>query len=470
MYLKRKVYDQLLDWKNDTVHSTLEVNGARQVGKTYIINKFADENFRHKIYINLFDLSGKQFMECYKKATDWTPGTKRPEQPLHDAFKLFDPDFEDTNDTVIIIDEIQESSEIFNRIREFTRYFQAHFIVTGSYLGRVLEPEFKFSSGDITSIRIYTLSFKEFLEALDDQLFQKYLSLPLDHADDTVPELYDELKNVYDIYRQIGGYPKVVETYLNTKDVEAAQKELVRIIRIFLNESMRYFDDITDISVFTNIFLSICRILLREKKGLDEDSISEELQKLVTKNYSSNLSKATCYRAINWLYHSGIIGFCGKITELDILNFKPGSRCFFMDLGVAYYYLSRTGATVSTIRSIYFIQTFQNTPQICHKSEGGLYIFLFGFHHLSPLHPNSQPAEACLRKSHKIPVLVHFNPNRNPYIPYLHIKAVSTMQSPIIGFNTKPDIISSHRWIINQSTYSFFTHIAFLLKFFVLYK
>ena len=37
MYLKRKVYDQLLDWKNDTVHSTLEVNGARQVGKTYII-------------------------------------------------------------------------------------------------------------------------------------------------------------------------------------------------------------------------------------------------------------------------------------------------------------------------------------------------------------------------------------------------------------------------------------------------
>ena len=185
MYLKRKVYDQLLDWKNDTVHSTLEVNGARQVGKTYIINKFADENFRHKIYINLFDLSGKQFMECYKKATDWTPGTKRPEQPLHDAFKLFDPDFEDTNDTVIIIDEIQESSEIFNRIREFTRYFQAHFIVTGSYLGRVLEPEFKFSSGDITSIRIYTLSFKEFLEALDDQLFQKYLSLPLDHADDT---------------------------------------------------------------------------------------------------------------------------------------------------------------------------------------------------------------------------------------------------------------------------------------------
>ena len=170
--LYRKIEKLIEEHLKSDTQKILLIDGARQVGKTYIINKFADENFRHKIYINLFDLSGKQFMECYKKATDWTPGTKRPEQPLHDAFKLFDPDFEDTNDTVIIIDEIQESSEIFNRIREFTRYFQAHFIVTGSYLGRVLEPEFKFSSGDITSIRIYTLSFKEFLEALDDQLFQ----------------------------------------------------------------------------------------------------------------------------------------------------------------------------------------------------------------------------------------------------------------------------------------------------------
>lgn len=349
MYLKRKVYDQLLEWKNDSGHSTLEVNGARQVGKTYIINKFADENFKHKIYINLFDLSGKEFMECYKKATEWTPGMPRTEHALQEAFRLFYPSFEDSEDTVIIIDEIQESAEIYNRIREFTRQFKAHFIVTGSYLGRVLEPEFRFSSGDITSIRIYTLSFEEFLEALDNKLFQKYQDLSLEHADDTQPQLYGELKNVYDIYKQIGGYPKVVQTYLNTWDIKTSQKELVRIINIFLNESMRYFDDITDISVFTNIFLSICRILLREKKGLEEDSISEELQKLVTKNYSNNLTKATCYRAINWLYHSGIIGFCGKITEMDILNFKPGSRCFFMDLGVAYYYLTRTGADAATL-------------------------------------------------------------------------------------------------------------------------
>lgn len=91
-------------------------------------------------------------------------GPETPGASLHDAFRLYEPDFQDTDDTVIIIDEIQESAEIYNRIREFTRQFQCHFIVTGSYLGRVYEPEFRFSSGDVTKITIYTLSFEEFLK------------------------------------------------------------------------------------------------------------------------------------------------------------------------------------------------------------------------------------------------------------------------------------------------------------------
>ena len=111
MDIKRHVYQTLLKWKNDNCHTTLEVNGARQVGKTYIINKFADENFSHKVYINLFELSGEQFLSCYQKACDWQPGEgPRPQAPLHDAFRLFDENFSDTEDTVIIIDEIQESA------------------------------------------------------------------------------------------------------------------------------------------------------------------------------------------------------------------------------------------------------------------------------------------------------------------------------------------------------------------------
>lgn len=347
MYIKRSIYQRLIEWKNEYNHSTLEIRGARQVGKTYIINKFADENFKHKIYINLFELSGKQFLESYQMATNWIPGTPRPEHPLHDAFHLFDQSFEDTDDTVIIIDEIQESAEIYNRIREFTRQFRCHFIITGSYLGRVLEPEFRFSSGDVTSITIYTLSFEEFLAAANENLYHTYLQIENLVSDDKT--FYDQLKKLYDTYCQIGGYPSVVETYLRTYSLESSTRELTRIIETFLNESMRYFTDILDISVFTDIFLNICRILAREKKGLEQDSIGEELQKLVVKDSTSNLSKATVIRAINWLYHSGLIGYCGKIIELDILDFKPGRRCYFMDLGIANYYMTQAGLDKASI-------------------------------------------------------------------------------------------------------------------------
>ena len=346
MDIKRHVYQTLLKWKNDNCHTTLEVNGARQVGKTYIINKFADENFSHKVYINLFELSGEQFISCYQKACNWRPGEgPRPQAPLHDAFRLFDENFSDTEDTVIIIDEIQESAEIYNRIREFTRQFRCRFIVTGSYLGRIYEPEFRYSSGDVTSIQIYTLSYEEFLEAADTDLFEKYklLGKKLDSVTGA------ELKSWYDIYCQIGGYPSVVREYLNSKSIERARSELIRIIDTFMNESIRYFTDVLDTQVFTDIFLSICRILGREKKGLEEDSISEELQKLVTRDYSSNISKAVCNRAISWLHFCGVIGFCGKIIEMDILNFKPGCRCYFMDLGLASYYMARVGAAQTEV-------------------------------------------------------------------------------------------------------------------------
>lgn len=352
MYLKRTIYDRLLEWKKDTSRSILELNGARQVGKTYLINKFADENFEHKIYINLLELSGKQFMECYRKATEWIPGNDRPENPLHDAFRLYDKTFKDEENTVIIIDEIQESAEIYNRIREFTRQFKAYFMITGSYLGRVLEPEFKSAGGDITRLRIYTLSFKEFLEALDEELYKKYLDLPLLSADENRAGLYEQLKEVYGLYCQIGGYPKVVETYLKKKDMLAAQEELVRIIRIFSEESMRYFRDITDVSIFRDILPAICRTLLREKKGLEKESIREELQEPVTELHSSNISKETWNRALNWLYHSGMIGYCGIMEEMDDLGFNQGRRCFFMDLGITSYYLKRAGATETAIADI----------------------------------------------------------------------------------------------------------------------
>ncbi|MDD3362682.1 MAG: AAA family ATPase [Hespellia sp.] len=347
-YLKRKVYDQLISWKNRPGKSTLEISGARQVGKTYIVNKFADEHYKQKIYINLLDFSGELFLEKYTELKNEIKRGLFSENPVYELIRRQYPDFTDSSDTIVIIDEIQESSDIYNRVREFTRNLKSDFIITGSYLGRILNKEFKYSAGDLDTIQIQTLNFEEFLSAMDKlSLYEK-----LQIFGDGEEAVYRELENLYHTYLSIGGYPAVVLDYLETNSLDTCRNTLKKIIRLFTNESKRYFEDILDDAVYDNLFSSVARILVKEKKGFEKDSFSEELQSLVVKDYSSNISKASVNRAIDWLYSSGIIGFAGKIPNCNIMDFKAKTRCYFMDVGLTNYFLTQIGCTEGDIAGI----------------------------------------------------------------------------------------------------------------------
>lgn len=72
----------------------------------------------------------------------------------------------------------------------------------------------------------------------------------------------------------------------------------------------------------------------------------------MVKDYSSNISKASVNRAVNWLYSSGIIGFAGKLPECSIMDFKAGARCYFMDTGLTNYFLTKTGCPKETAEGI----------------------------------------------------------------------------------------------------------------------
>lgn len=121
MDLKRDIYQELLAWKRRSNHKVLELEGARQVGKTYILEKFARQEYRQFLYINMIGSSGRDFLLCLEKAAAWEPGRRREENPLRKAFQLFDPDFTDSDELLVVIDEIQESAAVYSRIREFAR-------------------------------------------------------------------------------------------------------------------------------------------------------------------------------------------------------------------------------------------------------------------------------------------------------------------------------------------------------------
>ena len=346
MELKRDIYEKLLDWKKRDSHKVLELRGARQVGKTYILNKFAQENYKTFLYINMVQTTGAEFLACLEKAAAWEPGMPRKEQPLHDAMRLFDERFQDTKDTIVVIDEIQESAVIYSRIREFAREFSCDFIVTGSYLGKTREKEFFLSAGDTDTLVMGTLSFPEFLGAFGKR--DLYETLTLDGKDDHAR--YDEIKDYFDLYCQLGGYPRVVQNYLETGDLSQSRRLVERIIDIFIKESSRYFESELDIEIFGQLFQAIAIMLLKEKRGTED--LVTDLSKIVFKEESGRVSKKMINHARSWLYLSHVIGYCSKSINCDHLSIVDNCRYYYMDLGVAAYFLRKTGEPDTAIKGI----------------------------------------------------------------------------------------------------------------------
>lgn len=343
MELKRDIYKELMKWKNRNSGKVLELKGARQTGKTFILDKFARENYQRFFYINMAQSTGEDFLMCLAQATAWTPGEPRIKKPLHNALKLFDSAFVDDTDTVVVIDEIQESAKVFSLIRQFSREFTCHFIVTGSYLGKTLQKGYFLPAGDTEDLVMDTLSFEEFLDALGKR--ELYETIDLFGAGSH--EDYDELKSYYDIYCEIGGYPAVVARYLETGDIAEGKKVIPQVIRIFVEESTRYFENILETNLFEKLFPAIAKISIREKKGCD--NLIKELSQIIFKEDSNKTTKTSINYATAWLYRSDIIGFCGKAVECDPTDTRADERFYFRDLGVARYFLDMAGAEEMSI-------------------------------------------------------------------------------------------------------------------------
>ena len=341
--LKRDIYKRLLEWKRENTHKVLELEGARQVGKTFILDKFAKENYKVQIYVNMAQTSGQEFLACLEQATAWQPGMKRKERPIHEALSLFHGEFEDNKDTIVVIDEIQESSKVYSMIRQFAREFECDFIVTGSYLGKTREKDFFLSAGDVDSLTMTSLTFAEFLEAAGKRELYETIDLygASDHAQ------YDELKHWFDVYLHIGGYPEVVKAYLETGNLEQCADIIESLIRIFVKESGRYFESPLETATFEKVFSSIATMMLKEKKGTKD--LITDLTSIIFKEESGRIAKKTVNYAISWLYLSHQLGYCSKSVNCDNLSIVENCRYYFMDLGIANYFLSLTGSMQETI-------------------------------------------------------------------------------------------------------------------------
>lgn len=337
MELKRDIYQELLSWKEINSGKVLKLDGARKVGKTHILQKFAKE-YRHCVYINMTATSGRDFLYSLNIAMKWVPGETRPEKPIHKALSIFDKEFVDDKDNLVIIDEVQESSEVYNLIRHFSRDFAAHFVVAGSYLGKTLKKEFYLSAGDTDYLKMEPLSFPEFLDVFEKREIYEQIDLfgRSDHTE------YDDLKKYFEIYLQIGGYPEAVLTYVKTGDITESFKMNRKLIDVFERESQKYFDAELKNDIFEILFSLIAENILSEKNGF-KDLFIDLVEGALDKE-NGRITEQMLNSAISWLHLSHQIGSANKSIDCNYLDQVFNCRYYFLDCGIANIFFSKTAS------------------------------------------------------------------------------------------------------------------------------
>lgn len=300
--LKRKIEQTLLDWKHMPGRKPMILKGCRQCGKTFSVQKFARENYQHVVYLNFFQNS--EYASIFSGSLEIDNLIMLMSALLGPA-AVFVP-----GETVIILDEIQECPEARTALKFFHLDGRFDVIGTGSLLGVKgygKEPK-SVPVGYETVIDMYPMDFEEFLwangitEPMIDSLKNSLA------AETPVPEaLHNRFRQLLLQYTVVGGMPDAVQTFVDTKQMDAVLQIQRDIVRSYEDDMIKYADK-KDKAHIRECFESIPKQLSKENKKFQYSVVQKG-------------STATQYQgSLQWIEDAGIVARCYnlKITELPL--------------------------------------------------------------------------------------------------------------------------------------------------------
>lgn len=234
---RRKVISKLEAWRQDEHHKPLILRGARQVGKTTIVNQFG-ESFQNYLYFNLEIQENVHLLEM--------------DIPLSSLVQLMFARLgvsPKEGDTLIFIDEIQNSPKTIARLRYF--YEQRpdlYIIAAGSLLENLVDVKVSFPVGRVQYLAMRPCSFCEFLEAIGNGSLLNVISQNWEYAS----PFHNELMHLFNQYTIVGGMPEAVQKYAETGDVLALDDIYETLIQSYKDDSEKYVkgNKLTDVVRF----------------------------------------------------------------------------------------------------------------------------------------------------------------------------------------------------------------------------
>ncbi|MGB2848034.1 MAG: AAA family ATPase, partial [Saprospiraceae bacterium] len=221
----RNLYKRLLEWRSSINRKPLILRGARQTGKTTLINDFGKE-YDQYLYFNL------------EKEADKNIFAPLPDlnKCINVMFLSRDKVLQNDLSTLVFIDEVQELPPILEQLRYFYEEWpQLHIIVAGSLLEFALEKIERTPVGRVEFMELHPINFKEYLQALPQQAALKAMTeIPV--KNEALPILF----SLFHDFVLIGGMPEIVSLYIQNKNVPLLLKSYAAILESYKSDVEKY--------------------------------------------------------------------------------------------------------------------------------------------------------------------------------------------------------------------------------------
>jgi len=309
--MRRKIYSELLKWKNSPDRKPLLLQGARQTGKTWLMEEFGKNEYKNVISLNF---------EKQPDLSTYFENDITPANIIKSLEHRFAAEIKAEN-TLIIMDEIQESGRALNSLKYFCEDApEYHIIAAGSFMG--VADHGSFPVGKVDRITLYPLSFYEFLEGIGKERYAQTLK-NLDY--ELIRSTSGDYEKLLKTYYFVGGMPKAVAAF--------AAREDFREVRTIQNDILTgYQDDFSkhifplNIPKVEMIWNSIPRHLSKEKK------------KFVYKELNEGARAYSYEDAMNWLFNTRLVYKISRTEEnnLPLASFANDNifKLYMLDMGL----------------------------------------------------------------------------------------------------------------------------------------
>lgn len=321
--MKRKIYQQLHDWKHDRRGEVaLLIEGARRIGKSYIVEEFAKNEYDSYLLIDFSRVNPKviEFFDLYLDDLDMLFTSLE----LYGKKKLI-PRKNPTDEasSLIIFDEIQFCPRARSAIKHLVADHRFDYIETGSLISIKKNVKDIMLPSEEHAIEMYPMDFEEFLWAMGDEMMMPFIKMQFEKRK-PMEAFHRKALDYFRQYMIVGGMPQAVQTYVDTRDFDKVDERKRDILSIYRNDIRKYADN--QETKVAAIFEELPGQLQKHEKKFRLADLQSHAR---MRDYSE---------AFFWLSDAKIINCCYNSTEpsigLKLNEERTTLKCYMGDTGL----------------------------------------------------------------------------------------------------------------------------------------